>query len=289
MEKLTCCRTAATGTATAVLVVLCWLAPGTAGARDRYGGEETPIWEEVDAARAARREALLAEGPEIREPFFAFLVGLAEGDSLGAWSGADIDSFAQRRGTPSRFPVDLVGEVVRRRPLPAEQASWPVAAVKAVWEITLTENLDRPLPYNILGYHPGSLRVSRRLLLTETGAGTLAAHQGDQVFVFGRVTMLRLDEGHVILDVDGLVDRLLGKSLDDAATVGFVLARQDSTLLGVAVSLGRNQRRIYGEFDFRRDEILPHGRPAAQALSSACRRRMLEGHTGPPLGAWVED
>lgn len=273
----------------AVLVALWCLASWPVGAQDRYGGEETPIWEELDAAREAEAEARFENGPEIREPFFAFLVGLAVGDSVGAWTGADIQAYAQERGTPSRFPMDLVDQVVRRRPLPAERSAWPAAAVKAVWEVTLTESLDRPLPYSILGYHPGSLRVSRRLNLTEVGAGTLAANRGQEVFVFGQVIMLRLDVGHVLLDVDGLVDRLLGKSLDDAAAVGFVLARQDSNLLGLAVSLGRNGRQIYGEFDFRRDEILPNGRQAAQALSTACRRRMLDGYQGPPLGAWVDD
>ena len=34
-------------------------------------------------------------------------------------------------------------------------------AVKAVWTLTLTGAQDNPMPYSILGYHPGSLRIGR--------------------------------------------------------------------------------------------------------------------------------
>ena len=60
--------------------------------------------------------------------------------------------------------------------------------------------------------------------------------------------------------------------LDDAWTVGLVTAREGGRRIGLGVSLGRNNRRIYGEFDFVRDKVLPHGRPSMSALSSWSRR-----------------
>ena len=272
-----------------VLAVLLSLIASDASARAVFEAEETPVWEQAAAERRATADSLLAHGPEVAEPFFAFLTELAYGDSLGSWSSDDLVVFAQSRSAESRFPMDLIDHVERRRPDAQEQQSWPAAFVRAVWEVILTEPMDRGMPYSILGYHPGSLRVSRRMKLTEIHKSTLTLHQGQDVFVFNDVIMFRLDEGHVILDVDGFVDRMLGKMLDDAATVGFVLARQQEQLMGLAVSLGRNGRSIYGEFDFRRDKILPHGRPLARALSTGCRRRMLYGYEGPTLGVWVED
>jgi hypothetical protein len=184
--------------------------------------------------------------------------------------------------------VETLLQLERRRPSEDEQRSWPHAAVRAVWEMTLTEDLERSMPYSILGYHPGTLRLSRHLLLTEVRAGTLAYADGADPHLMRDVIMFRLDQGYLVLDVDGLVDRLLGKSLDDSGTVGFVLAREEGRLLGLAVSRGRNGRRIYGEFDFRRDKVLPNGRPAARGLSATCRMKMLEDYTGPELGRWVD-
>lgn len=277
------------GTVLAALAVFLLLMPASSRAQGWSGGDELPVWEQIAAQRQAVEDTIFASGPEVREPFFAFLTGLALGDSVGLWTGADIRAFSAGQGFTSKFPVEMVKQVVRRRPSPSEQISWPMTAVRAVWEIDLFEDLNRSLPYSILGYHPGSLKVSRKILLTETRGGSMAVHRGQEIFVVGNVIMLRLDQGHVILDVDGLVDRLLGKGLDDSATVGFVLAREEGQLIGLAVSLGRNGRKIYGEFDFRRDKVLPNGRPLAKALSAASRQRMLNGYQGPQLGTWVDD
>lgn len=269
-----------------VLTVLAFLCAGNAQSAWAQADDEFPYEFGREEAESPTRDL---SGPEVAEPFFAFLVAVAQADSLGSWRGADIQAFADSWQHPSKFPMDLVASVSRRRPTAEEQVSWPFAAVLAVWEINLVEDLDRKMPYSILGYHPGSLRVSQKIQLTETRRGTMAMNSGSEVFLAREVTMFRLDRGHVILDVDGLVDRLLGKGLDDSATIGFVLAREEEHLVGLAVSLGKKGRRIYGEFDFRQDKVLPNGRNWAKALSAACRLRMLQGYTGPELGVWVED
>ena len=278
-----------TRTAAAVLVALAVLVASPVAAQWDLGREDDPLADNWDFSGTEPDSLADETGPEIREPFFAFLVTVATEDSLGTWGPGELLDFARAREAESRFPVELLDRVTRRRPTRQEQQAWPGAAVRAVWEVDLAENLNREMPYSILGYHPGSLRVGRNLLLTEVARERLTLNHEDQVFTFTDLVLFRLDSGHVILDVDGLVDHLLGKALDDAATVGFVLARQDGRLLGLAVSLGKNGRRIYGEFDFRHDRILPNGRPAAQSLSAACRKLMLDLYTGPELGAWVDD
>ena len=269
-----------------VVTVLAFLCAGWADQATAQAGDEFPF--EFGGPEFESSVEDLS-GPEIAEPLFALLVSMAEADSLGSWRGSDVQAHADSLQRASKFPENLVDRITRRRPTTEEQVSWPFAAVLAVWEIDLIEDLDRKMPYSILGYHPGSLRVSRQIKLTEARRGTMAMNRGTEVFLAREVTMFRLDEGHVILDVDGFVDRLLGKGLDDSATIGFVLARDEEQLVGLAVSLGRNGRRIYGEFDFRRDKVLPNGRSWARALSAACRLRMLQGYTGPPLGVWVDD
>jgi len=217
-----------------------------------------------------------AFGDSIAEPFFAFMLARVEEDSLGVWTGEDIRRFTTQRGGKSRFPLDLVKELSRRRPPSGDQGRLAGNPVRAQWVLELTEDLDRPMPYDILGYHPGSLLVSRRLELWELALGDQTVQgpndAGDRSARFQDVHIFALVAGYLALDADSLIDALLGSALDDAWTVGLVTAREGGRRIGLGVSLGRNNRRIYGEFDFVRDKVLPHGRPSMSALSSWSRR-----------------
>jgi hypothetical protein len=215
------------------------------------------------------------DGPAIREPFFEFLLTAAEADSLGTWSAADLAGFLERSGRESRFPLEEIITVSRLRPEPGREYRYPGAVVRAVWRLELTGDLDKAMPYSILGYHPGSLRIGENLVFAELAPQDLNLSwvQDDQVasLMVTDYRVFALEEGPVLLDADGWLDALLGSGLDDAWIVGFVTAREEGKLVGLGVSLGRDGRRIYGEFDFTRDAILPNGRPAAAAMSRASR------------------
>ncbi len=226
-------------------------------------------------------------GDLIQEPFFAFLMELAEGDSLGVWDGDKVKRFVAARGAESRFPLDELVAVARKRPGPDEIRRWPGVKVAAHWDLDLKQDLKRPMPYDILGYHPGSLLVSRHLELVELVPGELDLVHGAKkertTSSFRDTHVFALTTGYMVLDADGLVDRLLGSALDDAWTVGLVTSWQGERRVGLGVSLGRKGRKIYGEFDFACDKVLAHGRPAASALSAYCRRWLdPEHHLVPP-------
>ncbi len=233
----------------------------------------------------------IGDGPEIREPFFAFLLGMVAADSLGQWTGAELQEYAAAGGIPSRFPVDQLVTLRRSRPDSATALRYPGARVQAVWHIVLTEAQDKPMPYSILGYHPGSLRIARELVMSELAAADLNfSYQVDGETVRRTVTEVRvfaLERGHVVLDADGWLDALLGSALDDSWTLGFVTGRENGRLLGLGVSLGRKDRHIYGEFDFANDEVLTHGRPLVAALSRASRA-WLNPDDGNLPPVWVE-
>ncbi len=215
-------------------------------------------------------------GDSISEPFFAFLIKMAEEDSLGTWDGADVAGFARATGHVSRFPLDELVSIRRVRPSLAELRARQGVTVTARWDLELAGDLDRPMPYDILGYHPGSLKVSRRLELMEMNLGDKDLHsqRGKKSFSanFKDIRIFALTKGYMVLDADGLIDALLGSALDDSWTVGLVVAREGERRIGLGVSLGRKGRKIYGEFDFARDKVLAHGRPAVSLLSSYCRR-----------------
>jgi len=232
-----------------------------------------------------------ASGPEIREPFFEFLLGMVEEDSLGVWSGEELRAHAEALGRPSRFPLDEVVSLSRTRPDKRTSSRYEGALVRAVWTLVMNGSQDHPMPYSILGYHPGSLRVGGVLVLSELGPADIqVTYQDDDRQVTRQMTEVRifpLEKGHVVLDADGFLDALLGSSLDDAWTLGFVIGREDGKLVGLGVSLGRDDRRIFGEFDFSRDKVLANGRRPMSALSRASRR-WLNVESGNLPEPWVE-
>jgi hypothetical protein len=262
--------------------ILAALLAAAAGVR----GDDSHLW----GASAA-----LTAGPEVRDPFFEFCVGLAEGDSLGAWTGVDLARRIAATGRRSKLPVEMVVRIERRAIPASEQPISRDRRATRRWRVELDADLSRPLPYSILGYHPGTLHVSRVLEAFEwimPGASVRVDGPDGPELRVGTLHALRLEAGHVVLDADGLVDKLLGKKLDDTWTEAFVLARVDGAadprengLNGVALGRSRTGRPLNGAFDFRRDEVLPNGRPAARALSGLCRP-VVAPYERPDPRAW---
>ncbi|MEN8007952.1 MAG: hypothetical protein ABFS42_13115 [Candidatus Krumholzibacteriota bacterium] len=240
----------------------------------------------------AEEKAAEPTGPEIREPFFEFLLGMAESDSLGAWTGQQLRAHAAALGRESRFPLEEVVSLARSRPDSMGERKYMGTRVRAVWTLVLKGSQDRPMPYSILGYHPGSLRIGGVLVLSELAPSDIdVAFMKDDERITRRMTEVRifpLEKGYVLLDADGFLDAILGSALDDAWTLGFVIGREKGKLIGLGVSLGREGRRIYGEFDFTQDKVMVHGRRPMSALSRASRRwlNVEDGNLPEP---WIEN
>lgn len=211
--------------------------------------------------------------PEIREPFFAIVIAIAEGDSLGVWTGPELRARVRASGRRSRLPVERIVRLERREAAPAEAETRDGARRARTWRLELDRPLATPMPYDILGYHPGSLRLSREIVLGEWRLGDVNLHlpgkgqEPGRDFAVAGLLVLRLEQGWLVLDADALVDRLLGAALDDTWTEGIALARVDGERAAVALGQNRDGRPLSGEFDLRQDKVLPHGRPRARALS----------------------
>ncbi|MBU8869924.1 MAG: hypothetical protein KOO60_03505 [Gemmatimonadales bacterium] len=230
-------------------------------------------------------------GTGITEPLFAFLLALASGDSLGLWTGEDITQFAADSGRRSKFPLDQFVSVERRRPLASESSLWPDGYLVAKWELKLIGDLDRPMPYSILGYHPGSLRISDTLVLSELNLGDrtfiVPGKEEPQPRHFDAIKALRVDVGSVVLDADAIPDALLRGNLDDAWTLGFVLTREGNRQVGLAVSVKRDGGAIFGELDFTTEKILKSGSPLGGQLSRFCRGWFTRPGSMPPA-PWID-
>ncbi len=227
---------------------------------------------------------------EVSEPVFAFVFRLAEADSLGSWSRDDMLAFADEWARPSDFPLERLESLVREA-LPREEWVWRGKFIcKRRILVTLdSDRLDMPMPYSILGYHPGTLGFGSPLVIHEWRLGTgelrVRSGEGSRPETVHGLTVFQIVNGWAVLDVDSWLDKLLGKKLDDAAILGFVAARARGRIVGVGTSAGREGRFIFGELDFEHGTVAAHGRPLARALAGQTRR-WTTPEDGDRAGAW---
>jgi len=237
--------------------------------------------------------------PEIRDPFFQLCVALVEGDSLGVWTRADVDAYVAASGRASALPIGHLVSLERRVLPDSLRGHRRHARSTRELILTLDGDLELPLPFSILGYHPGDLHVSRSVVMTEWDLGDHGlrlddGHDGEPYGLSAAgMTALVVDRGWVVLDVDGWLDRLLGRKLDDTWIELLMLGRvvrtevpEDLGLHGLALGRARNGRALAGSFDFRRNKVLPNGRPVARAFSSLVRPMLAPSDEPADSRAW---
>lgn len=214
---------------------------------------------------------------QVKEPVFAWAFALVEADSLGRWDADDLRAFSDGWTNPSDFPLERLASF-RREALPDSariEREGLVCTRRVVIEFT-TARLDMPMPYSVLGYHPGTLSFGGPIVVREWRVGerevAVRGEDGIRRTAVHGLVVFEIVSDWLILDVDDWLDKLLGNKLDDAANVGFAAARGDGRLLGLGNSIGRDGHFIFGEMDFREGTIAPHGRPLAKALIGLVRR-----------------
>jgi len=216
---------------------------------------------------------------QIRDPFYAFLVGIAECDSLGVWSRDDLLGYVADQKRESKLPLDRILRIERREVRAAEAEFRAGRQPRRIWRVTLDGRLDYPMPYRILGHHLGSIDISRTLTISEWWLGDARVFAPENGAVTGitvqNLTAFRLEEGWIVMDVTGLVDALLGGKIDDCWTQGFAICRSEGQVRGLAVSYNRDFKQVCGEIDFATNEIIPDGRPLARGIAVYVRPWLL--------------
>ena len=92
-------------------------------------------------------EIILPED-DVKDRFFAYMIGLAEADAYGNLSAEDLSGVLDEFAGETRIPFGLITGIERRR---VEQGNPTLVS------ISFLEELKTPVPYSILGYHPGSV------------------------------------------------------------------------------------------------------------------------------------
>jgi hypothetical protein len=224
----------------------------------------------------------LLPSPEVQDPALALLVGIIRKDCYGAWPRAELER--ELRGNPrkTRVPFESLSEFRRR----AGASGRSVATVNVI----LARAGAVRIPYDILGYHPGKLRLSGELELVEWRLGSIrygVRERGGRDGPFEDledVTVWGVRRGRARMDVDGWLDALMGSRLDDTEIVGFALFRHRGRSVAMALGYNDHGRGYSGAFDLTEDRILfPHP-PEFQAAGAMLRARLerLMGTTRRP-------
>lgn len=190
---------------------------------------------------------LLPFDPGVKDPLFAVLIGLVASRHYGTLTGEHLERELVRHGGRSRLPYWKLRQLDRPPPLPGRAG---------VVTLTLDTPLDLPIPYSILGYHPGSAWMSGAWVFHEWSLGTVRVPSAGTTADLEEVHAFGLERGRLRVDIDGWLDLLMGSALDDTEVTGLLLFRRAGGWFGLAV--GYNDRRLgrSGALDFAADRIL---------------------------------
>ena len=224
------------------------------------------VWGIGPSGEPVASEWVLAEG--VTDPLFALMLGVVDADLYGLIAQSELDSIVQANGG-TKLPHEVFTRI-RRRPLNDGATSYV--------EFQLSEAVDRPIPYSLLGYNPGSIRASQRIdfLHFEIGERSYLVELDDaeQEIQIEDAELYVVAEGFMEMDFDGWLDRLLGSKLDDMQVKAFLTFRWQDQRFSLGMGLNNKGRGKTGAFDFVKDETLF---PAPKELLVVGREMREEG------------
>ena len=238
---------------------------GMAIAADSSRGGGRP--DSIRPGAPCRLPVRLSLASDVLDPVLSILLGLVETDACGVLTRSRLEREVRMSGRPSRIPVPYL-HVIRR----SYRQDGPRA------EITLfsVSDLDLPVPYEILNYHPGRVRVSEVVLLEEWKLGRVRLDGGPDSppIVLEDVVVWGLRRGRVEMDVDAWLDSMLGSKLDDMRLGGFALFRYQGERIGLALGYGPDGTGRSGALSLREDKVLFPAPPALKRAGAHLRGRL---------------
>ena len=208
----------------------------------------------------------------VTDPVFAYLVALVDADLCGIVDADVLEAVVERSGARTRLPYRALDSLSRE---PGDVPS------RRRIEASFFEPLRLPIPYSILGYKPGAVRGSRTIVFHEYDLGDFTFrhdHGGAPEDVhLARVHLFGVREGWLEIDIDHLVDLLLGSKLDDTRVTGLVLFDHDGDRWGMAVGYNEDGQGRSGVLSLQGNRIRF---PTPPALKSAAwrLRQILESY-----------
>jgi hypothetical protein len=236
----------------------------------------------VNAAdRLPDQEIMLPEGV-VPDRFYSYLIGLVEANVCGVVDDVQLKRVLRERRGKTSIPFEKIKEI-RRECVTG-------TTVRDV-SIAFKGDLETPVPYSILGYHPGSVDASKTMRFLEwytpfekIAVGGRESVELSQVSVFG------VYEGWVIVDIDAWIDNLLGGLLDDTRIIVLVLFKYKGDWHALAAGYDRQGNGRSGIFNFKTNKILFPTPRELQALAPYYRNFVVRikhlTAPAPPANKW---
>jgi hypothetical protein len=207
----------------------------------------------------------LPSDPQVKDGVFAVLLGLVETDSYGSLTSEHLGRDMVRRGVTSRLPYRKLRSLTR---------SSDEAQGTARVEVVFAGPLRMPIPYTILGYHPGSLKADETCVFREWRFGMVEVPVAAGSLAIQDVYAFTFQAGSIRIDFDAWLDWLMGSALDDTQVSGIALYRLRGRWIGLALGLNDKREPRSGSFDFQQDKVLIPPPEETRAVARHLRARM---------------
>ena len=257
--------------------------------REKFAERFRQVWgARIETALAGVAPVAAPEHPvlpkDVKDGVFGYLVSLLDANTYGSVAGSQFREVLERTGRASRIPYEAIGEV-RRAPASASNEGWV--------RVAFTGPLDVPVPYSILGYHPGSLHSSVQVTVREwhMPRSVISDPAGDVTsgLEVTDLTLWAVVEGRVVIDIDKLVDKLLGGSLDDTYVVGVAFFRFRGTAYAMALGYNGQGEPRSGALQLAENEILFPTPRELKATARDLRARVVRHLAEMGLPAWLPE
>lgn len=194
---------------------------------------------------------------EVKDAFFAYVLGLIVRDGEAEVEGGFLRDMLFEYKDAVSLPLERIDRIALKRD--------PAGGGNRM-EISFQGEVNIPIPFSLLGYHPGSIHASRLVAFREPRPDRKAPPSASPAFEF------RLTEGEAYVDVDEWLDVLLGDFLDDIELRRVVVFRHQGEWIGLLAGLGRKKQTIAGYFSFTRNRLVF---PVPDGLSALGMRFLL--------------
>jgi hypothetical protein len=219
---------------------------------------------------------------QVADRFYSYLIGLVDANTCGVIDSRKLDEVLHDFKGKTSVPFEKIKEIQRQ--------CVTGSSVRGV-SMAFNGDLEAPIPYSILGYHPGTVRASQTvgflewyLPSDEIWVNAKESLELSDVFVFG------IYNGWAVVDIDAWMDRLLGRFLDDTRITVIVLFKYKGEWHGLAGGYGRSGEGRSGIFNFHTNKILFPTPRELQALAPHYRNLVVRTKRVtaplPPASQW---
>ncbi|MFH1314508.1 MAG: hypothetical protein ABIJ00_14960 [Candidatus Eisenbacteria bacterium] len=202
---------------------------------------------DVRAGDLPGREIWLPES-EVKDRFYSYLIGLIQADTCGVLLASDLERVLDDYRGKTSIPFETIKDIRREcdRGGDGREIS-----------ITFRKELTTPVPYSILGYHPGSVTASStvRFIEYDIPVKTLRLSKRKSIEL-SDIYVFAICEGWAVVDIHSWLDKLLGGMLDDTRLVVMALFKYNGDWHGLAAGYDPSGEGRSGIFNLSRNEIL---------------------------------